>query len=79
MLSIKGVGWKYEKEARIVCERKGNYNIPKNFLKQVCFGMNSDESDITLIEQLIDYSGYSVEHCQIKRTKNDFGIKLAKL
>lgn len=79
VLSIKGEGWRYEKEARIICDREGAYPIPKDCLKQVCFGMNADESDITLIKQLIDNAGYSVDYCQIKRTEKDFGIKAIKI
>lgn len=79
VLSIKGKGWRYEKEARIICSRQGAFSIPKNYLKQVCFGMNADESDISLIRQLIDNAGYSVGYYQIERTEKDFGIKTVKI
>jgi hypothetical protein len=79
ILSIKGEGWKYEKEARIICNREGAYPIPKDCLKQVCFGMNADESDMTLIRQIIDNAGYSIDFYQIARTEKDFGIKIMKI
>jgi len=79
VLSIKGKGWGYEKEARIICGKEGAFPIPKEYLKQVCFGMNAAESDINLIKQLLDNAGYSVEYYQIERTEKDFGIKTVKI
>lgn len=79
VLSIKGKGWGYEKEARIICSKEGAFPIPKDYLKQVCFGMNAPESDISLIKQIIDNVGYSVEYYQIERTEKDFGIKTVKI
>lgn len=79
VLSIKGEGWGYEKEARIICDREGAYGIPKDCLTQVCFGMNADKSDIALIKQLIYNTGYSVDYYRIERTVKDFGIKRVKI
>lgn len=79
VLSIKGEGWRYEKEARIICDQEGAYDIPKDCLKQVCFGMNADKSDIALIKQIIDNAGYSVDYYRIERTEKDFGIKTTKI
>jgi len=79
VLSIKGKGWEYEKEARIINDKEGAFPISKDFLKQVCFGMNASESDISLIKQIIDNAAYSVEYYQIERTEKDFGIKKVKI
>jgi len=35
VLSIKGKGWSYEKEARIICNREGAFAIPRSCLKRV--------------------------------------------
>lgn len=78
-LSIKGPGWAYEKEARIICNKEGALQIPKIFLKQVCFGMNAAESDISLIKQITESNGYSVEYYQIKRGEQDFGTKKVRI
>jgi len=75
VLSVKGKGWRYEKEARIICNREGVYPIPKDYLKRVCFGMNVNNSGISLVKQIIDNAGYYVEWYQIERTEKDFGIK----
>jgi|LQYC01.1.fsa_nt_gi hypothetical protein len=79
ILSIKGKGWEYEQEARIICSQERAIPIAKDYLKQVCFGMNADESDISLIKQLIDNAGYAVEYYQMERTEKDFGIKAVKI
>ena len=79
VLSVKGTSWGYEKEVRIICSKEGSVPIPKNFLRQVCFGMNASESDISLIKKLIETAGYSIEYYQIKRSRQDFGIKKVKL
>lgn len=79
VLSIKAKDYEYEKEARIICGKEGAYHIPKEFLKQVCFGMNASESDIGLIKQIIDNAEYSVEYYRIERNELDFGIKTMKI
>jgi len=79
VFTIKGKDWGYEKEVRIIRDKEGAFPIPKDFLKQVCFGMNTPESDISLIKQIIDNAGYSVEYYQIERSEQDFGIKTVKI
>ncbi len=79
ILTIKGKDWRYEQEIRIIRYNEGALPVPKDFLKQVCFGMNAPESDISLIKQIIDNAGYSVEYYQIERSEQDFGIKTVKI
>ncbi|MCK4347948.1 MAG: DUF2971 domain-containing protein, partial [Thermoplasmatales archaeon] len=79
VLAIKGKDWGYEEEIRIIREKEGNFSIPKDFLKQVCFGLNTPKSDISLVKQIIDNAGYSLEYCQIARSEQDFGLKTVKM
>ncbi len=79
VLIIKSESWEYEEESRIIREEKGNFLISKEFLKQVCFGLNTSESDKSLIKQLVENSGYSVSYCQIERRDDDFGIKAVEI
>jgi len=79
VFSIKSRAWEYEKEVRIIREKEGVFSLPKGFLKQVCFGMNTPEPDISSIRKLIDDTGYSVNYCRIKRTKDDFGIGVVEI
>jgi len=71
--------WSYEKEIRLIIDKEGVLPVPKNNLKQIIFGLNTSESDMDLIRQLVDNSGYSVKYRQMKRTKDDFGIEAVNM
>ena len=79
VLIIKATGWSYEQECRIIREKAGPFSVPKEFLKQVCFGMNTSDSDMSLISKIVDSSGYTVDYCQIVEKESDFGIKADKI
>ena len=79
VLIIKGSGWDYEREARIIRERAGEFSIPNEFLKQVCFGLNTTDSDRRLIRKIIDSTGYTVDYCKIVRKESDFGIMAVEI
>jgi hypothetical protein len=79
VLIIKAVGWSYEQECRIIREKAGPLSIPKEYLRQVCFGMNIPESDMHLIKKIVDGSGYTVNYCQIMKKETDFGIKAVEI
>lgn len=79
VLIVKGRGWGYEGEFRIIREKDGSLSIPKKCLTQVCFGLNTTAKDIDLVKKLIMISGYTVNFCQIVRKENDFGIKAIEI
>lgn len=79
VLTIKSKCWNYEKEVRIIRQEQSTLTIPKVFLKQVCFGLNTPESDISLVRALIDSSGYKVSYCKMERTECDFGLKAVEM
>ena len=79
VLIVKARGWSYEKECRIIREKAGLFPIPKEFLKQVCFGLDTAESDIQLIQKIVDRSGYCVDYCHIHKLESDFGIRAVEI
>jgi hypothetical protein len=79
ILTIKDECWSHEKEIRIIREIVGNLEIDRDFLCQVCFGLNSSKDDITLIKRLINNCGYKVNYCQIIRIESNFGIKAIEI
>ena len=79
VLTIKSHAWGYEKEVRIIRMESGPFDIEKRYLKQVCFGLDTTESDIDLIRKLVDYAGYSVKYCNIERCQSDFGIEAKEI
>jgi len=75
VFTIKSPCWEYEKEARIIRGKPGALEIPREYLRQVCFGLNTSKSDIAQIRQLFESSGYEVDYCKMERSQNDFGLK----
>jgi hypothetical protein len=75
VLTIKGRSWECEKEVRIIRKKEGPFLIEKAHLKQICFGLNTSKSDLSLIQKLVKDAGYSVDYCKIARCNSDFGIK----
>ncbi len=79
-LVVKALSWEHEEEARIVRGSDGEHAVDQRFLKQVCFGLETPESDITLVTNLLDHFGYKVTCCRIIRsTENDFSLDVVPL
>ena len=79
VLTIKSTCWNYEEEVRIIRQKQSSLKIPKEYLKQVCFGLNTPETDIDLIKDIISNSGYKVSYCKMKRNESDFGLEAEDL
>ncbi|MCP3670910.1 MAG: DUF2971 domain-containing protein [Gammaproteobacteria bacterium] len=79
VLIVKASAWDYEQEIRIIREHEGVFPIPKECLKQICFGLRTPESDINLVRRIVDSSGYSVEYCKISNSTTDFGINASEI
>ena len=75
ILTIKGSCWKYENEVRIIRSSAGYVTINQSYLQHICFGLNTPEEDKKLIRKVIEKFDYDVGYSEIRRTKNDFGIK----
>jgi len=79
-LTVKSKPWKYEEEIRILKKEDGSYAIGKEHLVQVCFGLETPETDINLIRRLLDQDGYEVQLCRISRRDDaDFGLKTVEI
>lgn len=79
VVTIKSTCWDYEKEVRIIRQEQSTLTIPREFLKQVCFGLNTPAADISLIRELVDNSGYKVDYCRMERSESDFGIRAIEI
>jgi hypothetical protein len=75
VLMVKGPAWEYEKEARIIREIDGPFEIPRECLKQVCFGLNTSLEDERLVREIVSRSGFSVTYCKIRKGESGFGIE----
>jgi len=80
ILTIKAPAWEYEQEARILRKSAGKYALDKQYLKQVCFGLETPEPDIALVRNLLNRFGYEVTYCKIVRSSgSDFGIDVEEI
>jgi len=75
VLMVKGAGWKHENEVRILREVDGPFEVPRECLKQVCFGLRTSDDDIQLIREIVGRFGYTVTYGQMRKTQDDFGIE----
>ena len=75
ILTIKSTCWQYENEVRIIRNTSGALTIDQSYLQHVCFGLNTSEDDKKLIRRILKAFKYDVGYSEIRRTKDDFGIK----
>lgn len=79
-LTAKSPAWAYEKEARILRLEHGPLSIPKGTLEQVCFGLQTPQTDIDLIIKLAsEYSGCKKFGQVLRDIESDFGITIKEL
>jgi len=77
--TAKNPAWKYEDEVRIIRREPGFLDIPKGFLKEVCFGMLTPKADIELVARLARTHCGCKKFSKIERDgKSDFGIRAVK-
>jgi len=75
-LNVKAKPWNYEKEVRILRRKEGVQVIDKQYLKQICFGLTTSDSDITLLKNISRQCGYKVDFRQmVRRRSSDFGFE----
>src|SRR5260221_4416684 len=60
MLTVKAKPWDYEKEVRILRKAEGPQVLDVKYMKQVCFGLRTSESDMALVKALMVRCGYDV-------------------
>jgi hypothetical protein len=74
--TVKAGLWEYEEEVRIVRKNAGVQAIDRQFLKQICFGLATPDTDITLVKNILGQCGYDIDLCKMKRsTSSDFGLE----
>ena len=75
VLTVKAKPWEYEKEVRIIRKAEGIQVINRRYLKQVCFGLRTPESDMMLVKTLLDDCGYDAAVCRMtKSAGSDFEV-----
>lgn len=80
MLTVKADPWRYEEEVRIIRNSEGVEALGKQYLKRVCFGLHTSESDMALIRKIMEQYDYEISLCKMKRSfASDFGIEMEEI
>ncbi len=79
VLTSKDKSWKYEKEFRVITYRHGPIQIPKSFVKQICFGLQASDNDIELIREIAKGFESHINLCKVERGKHDFGFRYIEI
>jgi hypothetical protein len=74
LLLSKAPLWAYEKETRIICSINGLFEIPRETLTRVTFGLQTTKADKSLIRSIINKYYSDVKFAEVIRTDDDFGI-----
>jgi hypothetical protein len=74
MLMSKAPAWSYEQEARIVRPVSGVFEVPRNTLTHVLFGLQTSERDEQLVRHVIQKYYEGVRFGRAVRLSDDFGI-----
>jgi hypothetical protein len=79
-LTSKNPAWGYEKEKRIIRREHGTVKINGNFLKRICFGLNTSKDDIDLVTKLArDYCNCTIFAQMVRDEESDFGLTFKEL
>lgn len=78
-LTAKNKPWEYEKEARIIRPTHGALDIPRAFLEQVCFGLQTPQADRDLVMKLAKEHSGCERFCQAVPADTDFGIAVTEI
>ena len=79
VLTSKAPAWKHEDEARIFRPVTGLFEIPREVLTHVVFGLDMSTEDESLIRSIVNKYYEGVKFNRIVRTGDDFGIKLEEI
>ena len=72
--------WEYEREIRILSWAPGIEYLDRRFLKQVCFGLETSESDMALVKRIIEQGQYNLQLCRMVRDgETDFGLMATEI
>ena len=79
ILMSKAPAWKYEQEARIVRSEAGLFDLPRESLTHVIFGLQTSEQDEELIRNIVEKYYTSVRFGRAVRADDDFGIRTVEI
>lgn len=76
LVTAKSPCWTYENEVRIIRKSPGPFKIPKSFIKQICFGLQTPQDDVGRIQAITNKFKTNVSYCMVRKDNSDFGIQI---
>lgn len=76
VLTAKAPAWSYEKEGRIIRQINGPYEIPRELLIGITFGLRTSKEDERLIRSIATTYFSNIQFSRVVRTGSDFGIDI---
>lgn len=67
LLSSKSESWKYEQEFRIVSRSPGVQKIEKQWVRQICFGLNTSDENIKAIRKIAEEKYPDATICKMEK------------
>lgn len=74
LVTAKNPCWTYEKEVRIIRKLHGLFKIPKSFIRQICFGLQTTDDDILRVQKITNNYERNVDYFRVMKDDSDFGI-----
>ncbi len=74
MLTSKAPAWSYEEEGRIIRAITGAFEIPREMLKGVTFGLRTSAKDEEMIRTVVDKNYEDIKYQRVVRGDSDFGL-----
>lgn len=67
LLSSKSESWQYEQEFRIVSRAPGVQKIDREWIRQICFGLNTSDENIELVRKIAQEKYPQATICRMER------------
>nr|WP_249182215.1 DUF2971 domain-containing protein [Burkholderia vietnamiensis] len=67
LLSSKSESWEYEQEFRIVSREPGVQKIEREWIRQICFGLNTSDENIKLVRNIAQERYPQATICKMER------------
>jgi hypothetical protein len=78
-LTTKDGSWRPEREARILRPEPGVFQIPADFIEQVCFGLRTTDADLNLVRKLVEAHTPCRQFCRMVKDEREFGFAMKRI
>lgn len=79
LMQTKADIWEYEGEIRVLKFNAGIYQFKKKALKEICFGCNCTQDDITRVKNLVAANNFNVVFTKATKATKQYRLNIKKL